>query len=78
MVMQMPEKFNKYWAEYSLILSCAAILNPCYKLNYVQYCFTTIYNAHASNFVQIILNNIKLLFNEYVKNSKSMSSSLAK
>ncbi|KAG8491521.1 hypothetical protein CXB51_014902 [Gossypium anomalum] len=50
----------------------------CYKLNYVQHCFTTIYNAHASNFVQIILNNLKLLFDKYVKNSKAMSSSLAK
>ncbi|MBA0747524.1 hypothetical protein Gogos_004434 [Gossypium gossypioides] len=78
MVMQMQEKFNKYWAEYYLILSCAAILDPCYKLNYVHHCFTTIYNAHASNFVQIILNNLKLLFDEYVKNSKSMSSSLVK
>ncbi|MFQ6624390.1 hypothetical protein Gotur_003767 [Gossypium turneri] len=29
------------------------------------------------NFVQNILSNLKLLFEEYVKNSKSMSSSLA-
>ncbi|MFQ6638885.1 hypothetical protein Gotur_014693 [Gossypium turneri] len=35
MIMQMQEEFNKYWAEYSLILSCAAILHPHYKLNYV-------------------------------------------
>ncbi|MFQ6629798.1 hypothetical protein Gotur_007081, partial [Gossypium turneri] len=35
MVKQMQEKFNKYWAEYYLILSYAAILDPCYKLNYV-------------------------------------------
>ncbi|MBA0761609.1 hypothetical protein Gotri_024234 [Gossypium trilobum] len=42
-----------------------------------KYCFTTIYGAHDSNFVQNILSNLKLLFEEYVKNSKSMSSSLA-
>ncbi|MFQ6636517.1 hypothetical protein Gotur_014044 [Gossypium turneri] len=77
MVKQMQEKFNKYWAKYSLILSCAAILDPRYKLNYVQYCFTTIYGIHASDFVEIILRNLKLLFDEYVKKSKSTSSSLA-
>ncbi|TYG45935.1 hypothetical protein ES288_D11G215300v1 [Gossypium darwinii] len=65
-----------YWAEYSLILSCAAILDPCYKLNYVQYCFNTIYGNHASYFVETILSNLRLLFDEYVKKSKSMSSSL--
>ncbi|TYI99001.1 hypothetical protein E1A91_D01G256000v1, partial [Gossypium mustelinum] len=77
MVKQMQEKFNKYWAEYSLILSCAAILDPRYKLNYVQYCFTTIYGDHASDFVETILSNLRLLFDEYVKKSKSTSSSLA-
>lgn len=40
MVKEMQEKFNKYWAEYSLVLSCAAILDPRYKLNYVEYCYT--------------------------------------
>ncbi|MFQ6626410.1 hypothetical protein Gotur_005548, partial [Gossypium turneri] len=58
MVTQMQEKFNKYWAEYSLILSCAAILDL--------------------HFVQTILSNLKLLFEEYVNNSKSISSSLAR
>ncbi|XP_040953873.1 zinc finger BED domain-containing protein DAYSLEEPER-like [Gossypium hirsutum] len=77
MVKQMQEKFNKYWAEYSLILSCAAILDPRYKLNYVQYCFNTIYDIHASDFVETILSNLRLLFDEYVKKSKSTSSSLA-
>ncbi|PPD91941.1 hypothetical protein GOBAR_DD11131 [Gossypium barbadense] len=77
MVKQMQEKFNKYWAEYSLILSCAAILDPRYKLNYVQYCFNTIYGIHASDFVETILCNLRLLFDEYVKKSKSTSSFLA-
>ncbi|MBA0881792.1 hypothetical protein Goshw_005111 [Gossypium schwendimanii] len=76
MVKQMQEKFNKYWTEYSLILSCAAILDPHYKLNYVQYCFTTIYGIHASDFVQTILRNLRIWFDEYVKKSKSTFSSL--
>ncbi|PPD82865.1 hypothetical protein GOBAR_DD20195 [Gossypium barbadense] len=77
MVKQMQEKFNKYWAEYSLILSCAAILDPRYKLNYVQYCFNTIYGIHTSDFVETIVSNLRFLFDEYVKKYKSTSSSLA-
>ncbi|KAH1056507.1 hypothetical protein J1N35_034572 [Gossypium stocksii] len=77
MVKQMQEKFNKYWVEYSLILSCAAILDPCYKLNYVVYCFTTIYGIHALDFVETIISNLRLLLDEYNKKSKSTSSSLA-
>ncbi|MBA0574906.1 hypothetical protein Golob_007022, partial [Gossypium lobatum] len=54
------------------------VIDPYYKQNYVQYCFTTIYGTHALDFVQTILSNLKLLLDKYVKNSKSISSSLAK
>ncbi|MBA0794128.1 hypothetical protein Gohar_018485 [Gossypium harknessii] len=60
-----------------MILSCVANLDPCYKLNCVRYYFTTIYGIHASSFLKTILSNLKLLFDEYVKNSKSTSSYLA-
>ncbi|MFQ6628658.1 hypothetical protein Gotur_007627 [Gossypium turneri] len=56
MVKQMQEKYNKYWTEYSLILSCAAILDL--------------------HFVQTIIRNLRILFDEYVKKSKSTFSSL--
>ncbi|TYJ00655.1 hypothetical protein E1A91_A13G100000v1 [Gossypium mustelinum] len=46
-------------------------------LDIVKYCFTTIYGIHASDFVETILSNLRLLFDEYVKKSKSTSSSLA-
>ncbi|KAG8477763.1 hypothetical protein CXB51_027599 [Gossypium anomalum] len=52
-------------------------LDPRYKLNYVQYFFTTIYDIHASDFVETILSNLRLLFDKYVTKSKSTSSSLA-
>ncbi|MBA0863463.1 hypothetical protein Goshw_021446 [Gossypium schwendimanii] len=52
-------------------------LNVTKKLHQ-DYCFTTIYGTHALDFVQTILSNLKLLFDKYVKNSKSISSSLAK
>ncbi|MBA0868579.1 hypothetical protein Goshw_015823, partial [Gossypium schwendimanii] len=67
--------FKRVWKIHKVLID--TIKDPCYKFNYVQYCFITIYGAHASNFAQSILNNLKLLFDEYVKNSKSTSFSLA-
>ncbi|KAG8480950.1 hypothetical protein CXB51_025646 [Gossypium anomalum] len=43
----------------------------------LKYCFTTIYGIHASDFVETILSNLRLLFDEYVKKSKSTFFSLA-
>ncbi|MBA0816172.1 hypothetical protein Gohar_000865 [Gossypium harknessii] len=76
MIKQMQKKFNKYLAKCSLVLSCAAILDPRYKLNYVQYCFNTLYGIHASDFWETILSNHRLLFDEYIKKSKSTYSFL--
>lgn len=35
----MRAKFDKYWSDYSLILSCAAILDPRYKINLLRFCY---------------------------------------
>ncbi|KAK9697464.1 hypothetical protein RND81_08G039400 [Saponaria officinalis] len=39
MVSNMHEKFNRYWSEYNLVLSCAAVLDPRLKLERVEYCY---------------------------------------
>ncbi|MFQ6650040.1 hypothetical protein Gotur_022162 [Gossypium turneri] len=57
MIKQMQKKFNKYLAKCSLVLSCAAILDPRY-------------------FWETILSNHRLLFDEYIKKSKSTYSFL--
>ena len=43
MVKEMQRKFDKYWREYSLILSCAVILDPRHKVKTVEYCFNKVY-----------------------------------
>src|SRR5207237_834860 len=40
MVKEMKQKFDKYWKDYSTILSCAAILDPRYKLDLLTYYYT--------------------------------------
>ncbi|KAK9714309.1 hypothetical protein RND81_06G085400 [Saponaria officinalis] len=43
MVKLMQKKFDKYWNRYNLLFSCACILDPRYKMKFVEYCFTTLY-----------------------------------
>lgn len=43
MAMEMQVKFNKYCSDYNLILSCAAVLDPRFKLEGVEYCYEKLY-----------------------------------
>ncbi|MBA0877521.1 hypothetical protein Goshw_028087, partial [Gossypium schwendimanii] len=67
--------FRGVWKVHKVLLDI--VKDPHYKLNYVQCCFITIYGIHASDFVETIISNLRLLFDEYVKKFKSTSSSLA-
>ena len=37
--MKMKEKFDKYWETYSVVFSFAAILDPRYMFQFVDFCF---------------------------------------
>ncbi|XP_056685649.1 zinc finger BED domain-containing protein RICESLEEPER 2-like [Spinacia oleracea] len=43
MVKEMQKKFDKYWSDYNLLLSCAYVLDPRFKLKLVEYCYTSLY-----------------------------------
>ncbi|XP_020106662.1 zinc finger BED domain-containing protein RICESLEEPER 2-like [Ananas comosus] len=43
MAKQMKSKFEKYWDNYNVILAIAIILDPRYKLPFVDYCFKKVY-----------------------------------
>ncbi|WVZ84013.1 hypothetical protein U9M48_031097 [Paspalum notatum var. saurae] len=74
MVEKIKAKFDKYWTEYSLILACAAVLYPRYKLNLISYCFRKIHgDADASQHVERVVALLKKLFAEYEKPSCSSS-----
>ncbi|KAH7846349.1 hypothetical protein Vadar_012794 [Vaccinium darrowii] len=73
MVKDMYAKFSKYWSEYSLVLSCAAILDPRYKVKFVAYCYSKLYHEDAEGRVNTIVSTLHKLFDEYMERSASKS-----
>ncbi|CAO2041571.1 unnamed protein product [Urochloa humidicola] len=74
MVEDIKAKFDKYWSEYSLILACAAVFDPRYKLSLISYCFRKIYGtADASQHITRVIALLKRLFTEHEKSSCSSS-----
>lgn len=61
----MNEKFKKYWDCYSVILSLAFILDPRYKLRYLQFCFEKLDPLIAEEKVKNLKDKLEALFEVY-------------
>jgi len=46
----MMEKFNKYWEEKNNVMVVATILDPRYKMRYIEWCFGRIFDVDQSGF----------------------------
>jgi hypothetical protein len=42
----MMEKFNKYWEEKNNVMVIATILDPRYKMRYIEWCFGKIFDTY--------------------------------
>ena len=72
---QMLVKFEKYWIEFSVVLAIAMVLDPRYKLPFIDWCYQKLY-GHASS-LQYLKVHEKLfsMFGEYVSNVFAPSTS---
>ncbi|XP_061373411.1 zinc finger BED domain-containing protein RICESLEEPER 2-like [Gastrolobium bilobum] len=72
-------KFEKYWHDFSLILAIAVILDPRYKLSFVESCYNKLYGADGKNELTKVKNKLNSLFCEYaidgIRNYSTSSSS---
>ncbi|KAL5550725.1 hypothetical protein UlMin_000901 [Ulmus minor] len=61
-------KFQKYWADFSVILAIACILDPRYKMTFVKLCYK---KAHGEDSLEILVvrNKLYSLFDEYKSKS---------
>ena len=69
MATQMFAKFQKYWANFSRILAITVILDPRYKIQFVDFYYKKLYGINGSLEFTIVRDKLFSLFNEYVQSS---------
>ena len=74
MVKQMLVKFEKYWSEFSVVLAIAVILDPHYKLRFVNFCYQKLYGVGGSYRYLKVREKLFALFEEYVSSVPTPSS----
>ncbi|XP_062010566.1 zinc finger BED domain-containing protein DAYSLEEPER-like [Rosa rugosa] len=62
----MLEKINRYWKNCSLTLATAVVMDPRYKMRYIEFSFTRIYSEEeAPTCIKMVDDRIHELFQEY-------------
>ncbi|CAK8575837.1 unnamed protein product [Lathyrus sativus] len=75
MARRMKKKFNKYWNSYSVVLSFAVILDPRYKLQFVEWCYVRLLGGEGVQVAKLIFDKLKAFFQEYLKSLNEASTS---
>lgn len=63
---KMLPKFEKYWSDFSLILTIAVVFDPRYKLQFVDFFYRKLYGSNSRQFLQV-KEKLFSLFGEYCK-----------
>ena len=71
---QMWNKFNKYWADFNLLLAIAVVFDPRYKLTFVDFCYKKLYGEDSSQFKEVE-SALFALYDEYMQASKKATTS---
>ncbi|KAG6743627.1 hypothetical protein POTOM_052327 [Populus tomentosa] len=76
MANRMKGKFDKYWGEASLALGISAVLDPSYKLDFIEYGYQQIYGSDAYlQYYQKFLDNLICEYNKYAMDFRSQGPS---
>ncbi|KAH0635744.1 hypothetical protein KY289_035659 [Solanum tuberosum] len=68
MAIRMFNKFQKYWNRYSLVLSFGAILDPRFKMQLLEYCFSKVNSSSAKAQAATIKLKLYNLYEQYANN----------
>jgi hypothetical protein len=74
---QMLSKFEKYWSEFSVVLAIAVALDPRYKLELVNFCYTRLYGVDNCREYCHLRDKMIYLFLEYGGSSSTSSSAIS-
>ncbi|KAK2647424.1 hypothetical protein Ddye_014913 [Dipteronia dyeriana] len=70
MITQMYNKYYKYWGEFSVVLAIALILDPHYKMTFIEFDYKKVYGINSPE-LENVRNKLLFLFNEYMSTSMS-------
>ena len=73
MASEMKKKFDKYWECYSMVLSFGIILDPRYKLQFVEFCFSKLDGATYQERSKMVCDKLYSLFEEYTNSTNNTS-----
>ncbi|KAL4190409.1 hypothetical protein AMTRI_Chr07g75500 [Amborella trichopoda] len=65
MAIKMKEKFDKYWKISNLVLAIAVVIDPRFKLKFVEYSYSQIYGNDAEHHIRMVRQGVYDLCNEY-------------
>ena len=65
---QMLVKFEKYWIEFSAVLAIVVILDPRYKLHFIDWCYQKLYGYASSLQYLKVREKLFATFGEYLSN----------
>ncbi|XP_042466077.1 zinc finger BED domain-containing protein RICESLEEPER 1-like [Zingiber officinale] len=58
-------KFDKYWKDYNILFAIAVIVDPRFKMQFVEFCYNKLY-GHGSNELSLVRSKLVSLFEEYM------------
>ncbi|KAK4409446.1 hypothetical protein Sango_0017600 [Sesamum angolense] len=67
MTKDMKSKFDKYWNCYSTVLTFAIVLDPQYKLEFVEFCYKKLDVSTSYDKVNVLRELMRELFEEYLR-----------
>lgn len=77
MATPMLKKFSKYWSSYSTILAIAVILDPRYKMKFVEFAYNKLYGYDSTELITI-KSELYSLFDFYMSGCVTSSSTSSK
>ncbi|KAG5252620.1 zinc finger BED domain-containing protein [Salix suchowensis] len=68
-------RFDEFWNKFGLALGILTILNPCFKLDVVEYGYGQIYGSDANLFLPELHNDLKRVYHRYANDSSNPAAS---
>lgn len=74
-VRSMADRMLVRFDEFCLALGILTILNPCFKLDFVEYGYSQIYGSDANSFLPRLHNDLKRVYHRYASDSSNPAAS---